>query len=41
MNPGTDGQAAYAGDIPQTLPSKLLHLLKMDHNPELTQTLPV
>lgn len=39
-NPGTDGQAAYVGDTPRTLPSKLLRLLKMDHNPELAQTLP-
>jgi hypothetical protein len=34
------GKAVYAGDTPRTLPSKLLRLLKMDHNPELAQTLP-
>ncbi|THH27758.1 hypothetical protein EUX98_g6434 [Antrodiella citrinella] len=39
-NPDTDGQAAYTGDTPRTLPSKLVRLRKMDHNPELAQTLP-
>ena len=38
--PGTDGQATYADDAPRTLPSQLLRLLKMNHNPELVQTLP-
>ncbi|KAG8854874.1 hypothetical protein FRB96_007274 [Tulasnella sp. 330] len=33
-NPRTDGQAVYAGNAPRTLPSRLLRLLKMDHNPE-------
>lgn len=39
-NPGTDGQGAYAGDTPRTLLPKLLRILKMNHNPELAQTLP-
>ncbi|KAI0254470.1 hypothetical protein BJV78DRAFT_1280066 [Lactifluus subvellereus] len=39
-NPGTDGQALYAGDNPRTLLPKLLRILKMNHNPELAQTLP-
>ena len=39
-NPGTDGQGAYAGDSPRTLLPKLLRTLKMNHNPELAQTLP-
>jgi len=30
----------YAGNAPRTLPFKLPRLLRMDHNPELSQTLP-
>ncbi|KIJ09301.1 hypothetical protein PAXINDRAFT_157922 [Paxillus involutus ATCC 200175] len=39
-NPGTDGQGAYAGNTPRTLLPKLLRILKMNHNPELAQSLP-
>lgn len=39
-NLGTDGQALFAGDTPRKLLFQLLRFLKMNHNPELAQTLP-
>ncbi|KAI0927770.1 hypothetical protein AcW2_003973 [Taiwanofungus camphoratus] len=40
-NPRTNSQSAYAGNPLCTLLPKLLHILKMNHNPMLVQTLSV